>query len=86
MWPLCSPDLTPADFLFWGRIRDAVYMPSLPVCRDLLGGYELLWLPLCHQCLQMCGLHWNTDMCHATLTEPLKTLQCRRQKLDYITY
>jgi len=37
-WPLCSPDLTPADFLFWGHIKNAVYIPSVPTTLPELAG------------------------------------------------
>jgi hypothetical protein len=29
-WPPCSPDLTPLDFVFWGFVKDRVYVPPLP--------------------------------------------------------
>jgi hypothetical protein len=29
-WPPRSPDLTPSDFLFWGFVKDTVFVPPLP--------------------------------------------------------
>ncbi|PNF27743.1 hypothetical protein B7P43_G12779 [Cryptotermes secundus] len=29
-WPPRSPDLTPCDFLLWGFVKNAVYVPPLP--------------------------------------------------------
>jgi hypothetical protein len=35
-WPPRSPDLTPCDFLFWGFVKDTVFVPPLPAnLRDL---------------------------------------------------
>jgi hypothetical protein len=34
-WLPRSPDLAPLDFIFWGYIKDAVYMT---LCQNLLGG------------------------------------------------
>jgi len=33
-WPSRSPDLTPCDFLLWGFVTEAVYVPSLPTTLD----------------------------------------------------
>jgi hypothetical protein len=36
-WPPRSPDLTPLDFVFWGFVKDRVYVPPLPANVTELG-------------------------------------------------
>ena len=33
-WPPRSPDLTPCDFFWWGFVKDAFHVPSLPTILD----------------------------------------------------
>ncbi len=35
-WPPRSPDLTPLDFYFWGRIKDLVYATPLTTKEDCI--------------------------------------------------
>lgn len=34
-WPPRSPDLTPLDFYFWGRIKEAVYITPIDTKQEL---------------------------------------------------
>jgi len=33
-WPPRSPDLIPCDFILWGFVKEAIYVPSLPTTMD----------------------------------------------------
>ena len=40
IWPLCSPDLTPPDFLLWGYIKYVVFAQRPTTREDLM---ERIW-------------------------------------------
>ena len=89
-WPLRSPELTPLYFFLWGCRKNALYvLICRPLCRNLLGAYELLQLQLLVRWSQVYGLNLNRDVRLLTLpiTKNLWTVEYGSQEtLDYITY